>query len=211
MDNTKKTISTSKEDRRESIILSGLKVFCEKGYESTTVDDIVIKAGCSHGLFYHYFKSKKEIFDEVMKKHNKITFEQIEEKLNSQISYREKLELLVNGMYDNLVHDENSSYYFFFFLMQCFNYSKSGKALINKEKEKSTKTLPHLVEELFLEGQKNGEFSDKYSPKECTSLFLAIIQGSSLKYAISPKELDVTPNLPKAQLILDIFSKGDAR
>ena len=43
-------------DRKELILNGALKVFCEKGYESTTVDDITKKAGCSHGLFYHYYK-----------------------------------------------------------------------------------------------------------------------------------------------------------
>ena len=74
-----------KPDRRDSIIVSGLKVFCEKGYDGTTVDDIVKKAGCSHGLFYHYFKSKKEVFDQVMKSQNHVTFEEIQEKIYQQV------------------------------------------------------------------------------------------------------------------------------
>lgn len=200
-----------KPDRRDSIIVSGLKVFCEKGYDGTTVDDIVKKAGCSHGLFYHYFKSKKEVFDQVMKSRNHVTFEEIQEKINSISSYREKLKIIIHGMFGNLVHDENSSYYFFFFLTQCFNYNHSEKKPPLKPENKPIKPLPIIIEELFSEGIEKGEFSNKYTAKQCTELFLSIIQGASLLYAISPKDIKIKSQLPSVEFILDIFSKGDAR
>ena len=46
----------------ENGVCCGKHTNCEKGYDNATVDDIVKKAKCSHGLFYHYFKNKKEIF-----------------------------------------------------------------------------------------------------------------------------------------------------
>lgn len=36
-------------------------VFVEKGYHHTKVVDIIEKAGCGHGTFYDYFKSKDEV------------------------------------------------------------------------------------------------------------------------------------------------------
>lgn len=49
-------------EKRELIIQCALKLFSEKGYSNTTMDDIVASCGISKGGIYNYFKSKEEIF-----------------------------------------------------------------------------------------------------------------------------------------------------
>lgn len=39
------------------------QLFLEKGYEQTTIQDIVDRLGMSKGAIYHHFKSKDEIFE----------------------------------------------------------------------------------------------------------------------------------------------------
>ena len=51
-----------KDERKEQILNAALLVLVEKGYESSRVDDIVEKAGLSKGAIYWYYKSKKEIY-----------------------------------------------------------------------------------------------------------------------------------------------------
>lgn len=54
------------EETREKIILTSLKLFVEKGYDETTVLDIVANlGGLTRGAFYHHFKSKEEVLDAV--------------------------------------------------------------------------------------------------------------------------------------------------
>ena len=47
-------------ERREQILTAARKVFREKGYDATTVADIVAEAGVAQGTFYLYFPSKKD-------------------------------------------------------------------------------------------------------------------------------------------------------
>ena len=55
-------------DRRRTKLLSfALKAFAANGYDKTAVDDIARPAKCSHGLFYHYFKSKEEVFSVIIR------------------------------------------------------------------------------------------------------------------------------------------------
>ena len=50
------------EETRSKIIEAALRVFLEKGYEQTTVLDIVAHMqGLTRGAFYHHFKSKEEV------------------------------------------------------------------------------------------------------------------------------------------------------
>jgi AcrR family transcriptional regulator len=47
---------------RAAILEAGHRVYGERGYYGTRVDDIVAVAGVSHGVFYRYFRNKDELF-----------------------------------------------------------------------------------------------------------------------------------------------------
>ena len=51
-------------DKKNELIMIAEKLFVEKGYEETSVDDILKASGLSKGGFYHYFKSKDEVLTE---------------------------------------------------------------------------------------------------------------------------------------------------
>ncbi|KPL15996.1 hypothetical protein AMJ74_00150 [candidate division WOR_3 bacterium SM1_77] len=49
---------------RENEILETARIFFfQKGYEATTIQDIIDKLAIAKGTFYHYFKSKDELLD----------------------------------------------------------------------------------------------------------------------------------------------------
>jgi AcrR family transcriptional regulator len=50
---------------RERLLTAAKDVFAEKGFLEVRVADIAGRAGVSHGLFYHYFESKQDIFREL--------------------------------------------------------------------------------------------------------------------------------------------------
>jgi len=54
----------SKKDR---IVEEALKLFLEKGFNETSVDEITKKALISKGSFYTYFKSKEELLETIVK------------------------------------------------------------------------------------------------------------------------------------------------
>lgn len=52
------------EETVQKILDAALQLFIEKGYEETTVLDIINNmGGMTRGAFYHHFKSKEEVFD----------------------------------------------------------------------------------------------------------------------------------------------------
>lgn len=57
------------EETVQKILDVSLKLFLEKGYEETTVLDIIHNmGGMTRGAFYHHFKSKEEVFDRLSDK-----------------------------------------------------------------------------------------------------------------------------------------------
>lgn len=55
-----------KEKRREEILAAGLDIFIRKGYASTKISDIAQQVGMSVGLLFHYFKSKENLYEELI-------------------------------------------------------------------------------------------------------------------------------------------------
>jgi len=56
-----------REKKKAKILLKCLRLFAMDGYDDVSVDDITMAANCSHGLFYHYFTGKEDIFNALMK------------------------------------------------------------------------------------------------------------------------------------------------
>lgn len=55
-------------EKYEKIITAAFKLFNEKGYYSTTTIEIANEAGVATGSVYSYFKDKKEIYIEILKR-----------------------------------------------------------------------------------------------------------------------------------------------
>src|SRR5699024_4868581 len=61
------TVGIMAQDTREHILEVSLLLFLQKSYKAVTLSEIVKRTGMSKGAFYHYFDSKQELFEEVVK------------------------------------------------------------------------------------------------------------------------------------------------
>lgn len=55
-----------KEMRKQELIKVAYEMFTSKGYENTSVDEIIAKAGIAKGTYYYHFESKEAILEEVV-------------------------------------------------------------------------------------------------------------------------------------------------
>ena len=55
-------VNDPKEQRRQEILMAALKAFAEKGYDKTSIEDIVRISGLSKGTLYWYFTNKEALF-----------------------------------------------------------------------------------------------------------------------------------------------------
>ncbi len=56
------------EERKKEIMDTAQTLFYQKGYENTSVNFIIETIGISKGTFYHYFKSKEDLLDNIVEK-----------------------------------------------------------------------------------------------------------------------------------------------
>jgi len=62
---TRTRLATS--ERRAQLIDAGLKLFGTRPYDDISMDDLAGKAGVSHGLVYHYFPDKRQLYIAVLR------------------------------------------------------------------------------------------------------------------------------------------------
>ncbi|EKB50297.1 TetR/AcrR family transcriptional regulator [Cecembia lonarensis] len=60
--------NTAREKKTKLILDVAIKLFTEKGYAATTMEDVAKTAGISKGLSYFYFKNKEDLYMAVTKK-----------------------------------------------------------------------------------------------------------------------------------------------
>src|SRR5258707_14774994 len=56
------------EFRCSEILAAARKVFAKRGFDTATVDDIAAAAGVAKGTLYLYFRSKREIYLEALRR-----------------------------------------------------------------------------------------------------------------------------------------------
>jgi TetR/AcrR family transcriptional regulator, transcriptional repressor for nem operon len=57
----------SPDNTRDRIILAGLRLFAAKGYQSTSIVDLLQEAQAHSGSFYHFFPTKQDLLLAVLK------------------------------------------------------------------------------------------------------------------------------------------------
>lgn len=55
-----------KQKSRESILKSAVKCFSRKGFENTSIDEIMTDASLTRGAFYAHFKSKSDLYQQAL-------------------------------------------------------------------------------------------------------------------------------------------------
>ena len=54
------------ERRKQELLQIAYRMFLQKGYEETSVDEIIAQAGIAKGTYYYYFETKEQMLEEVI-------------------------------------------------------------------------------------------------------------------------------------------------
>jgi len=59
-------VAEGKQSRREQILRTATKIFCDKTYHGTTLQDIADAVGMLKGSLYYYISSKEKLLDDII-------------------------------------------------------------------------------------------------------------------------------------------------
>lgn len=141
-------MAKTKEERRNEIIETAGKLFEEKGYEQTQVQDIVNEIGVAKGLFYYYFKSKDEVMEELADRYADAIIDAVNKLIDKDISTFDK----INRIFQIFIDSAEKKVGIFMGILNVKNGITHERIFFNVGK----KMVP-LVTELILSGNDNGE------------------------------------------------------
>lgn len=150
-------------DRRERIIGAAWKLFREKGFAETTINDIINEAGISKGTFYYYFRSKDDLLDTLSEILDR-EYERLDGVEPQDLSCFDKLMWLNYEVHSFM--EKNIDYRLLSYLYSAQIIKEDFSSLLNRNRY-----YYRYVERLMYEGQKNGELTDEMTVSEMVSFF----------------------------------------
>ena len=166
-----------RDERRQAILSCAVRLFATRGLAATKVADIATAVGMSQGLLYHYFRSKEEIFVEIIR--------QAFDRMNAAardlerlpLTPREKVARAVTTLMRTLEEHENFSW--ISVLISTASISDAvpaeARAIIRRERD-----VPYrVVARLARAGQRDGSF-DHGPPNDLALVFWTTVKGLAL-------------------------------
>ncbi len=179
--------------RRKDIIDAAEIVFFEKGFDNTTMDEIANKVELSKGTLYLYFKSKEELFLEIIKRGEKILTDLFVKAIKKEKNGLNKVKAIGEAFikFSTKYHDYNKAY------MTDYPKIQEYRKEIGYTCEQNTNDGNSVFIEVIKEGIADGSIRKNIDPVKTSLLLwgqtigvLQIIQqkGDSLK-----SECNTTP------------------
>jgi AcrR family transcriptional regulator len=79
--------------RKQEILTIAARIFRQKGYNATSMNDLAKECGLFKGSLYHYFKNKEEILQEVIQSYFEYLLQYLEPINSSKVLPTEKLRM----------------------------------------------------------------------------------------------------------------------
>ncbi len=80
---------------KRKIFETSMKLFAEKGYDATSIEEITASVGVAKGTLYYHFTSKEEIFNFLVEEGIKLMQNSIDIKTSKLTNYIDKLKAIV--------------------------------------------------------------------------------------------------------------------
>lgn len=137
--------------RREQILAAARKVFREKGYDGTTVSNIVEEAGVAQGTFYLYFPSKKAAVLALAQMLTEEGAKRLAAVVDSKMTFEERLRMLVKVVFDFGRRNPDI----------CRLIHMGTESLAHEvHQSKGALTMDKVVAEMFRQAAETGELED---------------------------------------------------
>lgn len=148
---------------KDKIITAAWKLFHLKGYEKTTVDDIINQSGTSKGTFYYYFSTKDDLLSTLSDVFD-LEYLNIEKRLDQNMNCFDKLIALNSQIYHYI--NDNIDYELLGSLYSTQLVTKGERHLLDKNR-----VYYRIITEIVKEGQEKKEISDVISADEIITIY----------------------------------------
>jgi AcrR family transcriptional regulator len=153
-----------KADLKRRIAQAAIELFRERGYERTTIDEIVKRVEVSQPTFYKYYASK----DAILREHALSGFATLlQDQATSQGSIADRMRSYLRAIAKQITADRE--------LWYAIAVSNAYNPIRDPQLLASSEASTRLVELVIAEGQRRGEFTQAYSAQRIASLLEGVM------------------------------------
>ncbi len=156
---------------KDTIVRASMKLFEERGFRETSIQDICDVLGVTKGAFYYYFTSKEELLMEIHQQYIDDLLNREEKVLNEEVSASDKILGVMSLLMDSIQTNRAAARIFFAELRQL--EGERLAAIISKRR-----TFRTNVESVVRRGMETGELRDDLDPGAMTLAILGIVNWS---------------------------------
>lgn len=160
-----------------------IELMDKKGFNNITIEEISKKAGVSVGAFYHYYKSKDDIFFEIYKKADEYFKNEVAQELDDpSLNALDKIVLFFShyAKYNTERGIENVSQL----------YNTKNKLFIEKGRY-----LINLLQKIVEEGQKQNEIFTEMTSESITEYLFIVSRGVVIDWCFHDGDYDLQANM----------------
>ncbi len=190
------TRDEQKEQRRQLIISKALELFARKGYSDTKIGDIAKAADMSVGLMFHYFESKEQLYEELVRMGAEGT------NIPLDMNFENPLDYFSGFLRILFQYAKEQPWVFYMFVLMSQARRSDGIPLHIREIAMSVNQVEQSAE-IIAAGQQYGYFREG-DPYSLSFAFWSSVQGIMEQLAVSP-ELIEKGQLPETDWIIDII------
>ena len=178
---------------KEHILFTALKLILKKGYGNLTMNELVVATGLSKGAFYHYFKSKDQIYYETLDKYFFSYLASFNLIYNHDISFKENLDGITDMFVDfvkeisSLIGDENSIINYYQTILDAAIRSEEIKFKMQSYYEYYISKITEWIQI----AQKNKEISKNFDAEILSKHISALLEGIMIIFSFQDKEKDI--------------------
>lgn len=178
MPRTKLQYELIRNERKDIILTAALYIFSAKGYSRASMDEISKTVGCSHGLLFHYYSSKKDLYvsliNEVAMPLIKKTYESINFDQSAKGIMTDFCKATAKALKSN--NDQLSWALNLLLNIDDFVGSKSNATNVLKNYHQS---FIHSLSAIIDKGKTEGDFNKEKDTYQTVVAFMALIKGLS--------------------------------
>jgi AcrR family transcriptional regulator len=174
------------QETHNTIMDSAERLFSTKGFNGTSMNDIVKESGFSKGAIYGHFESKERLFLSLWERQTVLGIGQLRQMFSQCNTALDKLTKVADMTISSSCDCPREVG-----LMQMeFMIAASRMESLEPDMQKRYDTIHAFISEIFQEGIENGEFKPDTDVESITSILFAALDGLGLHYATLGIEFD---------------------
>ena len=173
------------QDRYDAILDAAKGAFADKGFEGTSIADIARIAQISDGLVYRYFRNKRELLYEVLRKFYEHILLDLETQAFKHDAFSSRLEALIRRHLEVFVSDTDLCRLFISEVRTASDYEGSSIQGLNRL---YTSVLIRIVKDAV----KTGEVRPEVNPKLLRDVIFGAIEHLAWRHVNGKGQLRVT-------------------